>query len=299
MIRKNCLILLDYDLKTELEYLVSDIRKQPVFSFALNHLETKENILRQAVKLVREKLSSQIAAIYLFSKQGNLQRVYFEGVDKEGRAISSYWLRNETYALGETFIGKATFPSSNGFGEKQWVKSFQDESNFSQENRKEYEEKLGSLNCGMAIPLDGQNKTYGVLVVINKVDKDRKLEGVCDFSEEKNFLLELLGENIASAISNWRLNKQKKLESELSVLLRQNDYSNSEKVYKNVFKRLLSDNTSFSACVLRVKNSDGFLGQEALDIVAKNEQERERLLKTRNKDPISQGYFILKRDAIC
>ncbi len=232
----------------------------------LNNLNNKKDIIDKALRIVCERLNSQTAAIFLFSfsKDGYLHRQKIVGVDAKGHEIDDKWFENEKYQPGESFTGQAALPHEDGFGKPHSANDLS-EILLDTKSKKKYSEKLGGIYAAIAVPLDGQHKTYGILEVINKVDpvtkKPMKNSG---FSQEEIHWLSTIGSSIASAISNLRKKLQVKLLGDLSDALVAccSNPSDIQNAYTTVVKRLVSENTAFEVCILRVKNENNLLKVE-------------------------------------
>lgn len=95
----------DKELTTESLSTLNEIRK------ALKTCKSIEEIVEAVLGKVRHRLKSQVACFYLFKKNGVIERVGINGVDKEGKPIESDWLPEEQYQPGEGFSGKLIPPS--------------------------------------------------------------------------------------------------------------------------------------------------------------------------------------------
>jgi GAF domain-containing protein len=227
----------------------------------LKRLDNKDDVIEKALEIVRERLNSQTAAIFLFSKDGCLHRQKILGVDANGHEIDDQWFADETYEPGESFTGKAAIPSEDSFG-KPYSANDLSEIRLDTKSKEKYSEKLGGIYSAITVPLDGQHKTFGVLEVINKFDPFRKRTiQNSGFSQEEIHWLSTIGLSVASAISNLRKKLQIQLLGDLSDSLvgSCNNTSGTQDAYRSVVQRLISENTAFEVCILRVKNAKGFL----------------------------------------
>ncbi len=132
--------------------------------------ETVEELIQEVLKLVRQKLNSQVASIFLFTKNGVIKRKGINGVDKEGNPIDNSWFPDEEYAPGFSFSGKAipTYEAESSFGELQWSNDLR-QFTMHDQTQVPYLEKLGELECGISVPLNGRYRTFGTLEVLNKL----------------------------------------------------------------------------------------------------------------------------------
>ena len=119
----------------------------------------------------------------------------------------------------------------------------------------------------MAVPLNGQNKTFGVLEIINKVDPNTgKPLLYCGFNPDEIYYLSAIGSFISNAISNYRRDKQSKLYTDLAEFLIESPHE-PEDTYNKVAKRLISKETAFKVCIIRVKQESNLLKIEGFDKV--------------------------------
>jgi GAF domain-containing protein len=273
------------------KYRVDDSRR---IKRELMSLENKQKLIETSLDVVKHKLYPQVVSIYLFSKEGNLYRAGIKGVNSEGNLVKE-WFEEPHYSLSnkehESFIVRA---AKNAIGESHFLLNYFNEEALPKKIWDSYDEVLGGLRCGMAFPLDGNNRTYGVLVIMNKIDQKTGniMLNSCAFSDEEYSWFSEISSLIAIAMSSFHRGEQDKLENDLSKLLVED--SPKEKVYQEVVKRLTSENTGFKACVLRIKNE-----KEELEVVevyahANNDKEREKILNRRIKTvikPESQESF--------
>lgn len=160
--------------------------------------ETVEELIQEALKLVRQKLNSQVASIFLFTKNGVIKREGINGEDKEGNSIDNIWFSDEHYAPGASFSGKAipTFDAESGFGEPQWSNNLSNDFSTVQQTKIPYLEKLGNLRSAISVPLNGRYRTFGTIEVINKLDDNK-------FSYNDVYWLVLVANNVANFISEF------------------------------------------------------------------------------------------------
>lgn len=238
--------------------------------------ESKQEIIRNALKIVCDNLNAQTAAIFLISKDGVLERYGIYGVDKDGQSLDNQWFSEESYKVGESFTGKAAqSKEGTNYGEIQYAPMLSAE-DLKPQCRVKYSEKFEKLKCAIAIPLNGRNRTYGVLRVINKIDKAAtsrtKVSLSKDsFTEDDVTLLLFLATNISNTLSNFRRDVQVEILKYLSRLLIQpicplKDYLKA--IYKQAIDLLVQNpETAFKAGILRVKDDDsGFLEVEATSL---------------------------------
>jgi GAF domain-containing protein len=258
----------------------------------LMSLDDKDILIQKSLQIVRKELLAQVASIYLFSKEGYLYRTGIEGTNSEGDLIEE-WFEEKKYYVGNNklelnqeiasqfyYEGFIVAAARNETGASQLINYF-DSEQLPQELWGKYTKELGDLTCGISIPLNGRNRTYGVLVVINKVDEKTKKPRInsCAFSSDDYFRLAEIRSIIEVAISSFHKGQQEKFENDLANLLV--EASSPKIVYKKVVRQLTSKHTDFKACVLRLKNERGELEVIEKYIAADNEEELEKLLKDR------------------
>jgi GAF domain-containing protein len=225
--------------------------------------KSKQEIVDNALKIVGDNLHSQTAAIFQVSKNGVLERVGIYGFEKNGEPLDKDWYCEEKYNIGDdSFTGKVieSHTEDSSFGEIQYAPKINDD-DFTLEFKEKYLQKFGLLQSAIAIPLNGRNRTCGVLRVVNKVDKTKScLEGNCFSDNDVNLSL-FLATNISNALSNFRREMQTKMLMYLSYLLNQ---PQSSKELSNVYQQVLdllvhNPETSFKACVLRLEDDSSKL----------------------------------------
>ncbi|MDZ8222549.1 ATP-binding protein [Nostoc sp. ChiVER01] len=225
-----------------------------------------EEVIRDALTKVRQRLHSQVASIFLFSKDGFVERRGINGVDKDGLPIDNTWFQNEKYKPGESFSGKAVpFKLNSVYGEPQWSNSL-DIYEMNAESKTAYLEKLGYLKYGISVPLNGSNRTFGTIEVINKVDSNNKVITNNGFCKEDVYWLIIIGMNVATVISSLRKKEKLEIFAQMTQELIKPLSDLEEKyVYDYIAKQLTSSLRPYKACILRIAND-----AEVLEVVAKN-----------------------------
>jgi GAF domain-containing protein/two-component sensor histidine kinase len=227
-------------------------------------------VIHTALETVAARLLPQAASIFLFSKEGYLERVGIRGVDKDGRAIPNDWFRDERHGVGASFTGRAARPAPGSrFGEPQWSANL-DEEQVDDRSKRAYREKLGEVRSVVSVPLNGRHRTFGVLEVINRLDEQGRRPdsdgGV--FSVEDVYHLSLIGMNLATAITGLRRKNELDTLNEISrMLVGRVDAdldSAPHPVYQYTVNKLVDDLSQYKACILRVcRRADN------LEVVAK------------------------------
>jgi hypothetical protein len=218
--------------------------------------DSKKNIIKNALAIACDKLHCQAAAVFLFSsKDGLLERVGIQGKNLNGELIDNNWFSQEKYEVGESFTGRAAMPQVNSkYGKTQVCYDFSSED---LKNKNKYLDELGKLNIGIAMPLNGRNKTYGVLRIINKIDNENSISDN-GFSESDIDFIAFLAGAIAAAISNFHRDAENNILRYLKDSLIESDLSDFDysSFYKKILGFLTGSETAFKAAILRVKNND-------------------------------------------
>ncbi len=236
---------------------------------ALTECQSIEEAVQKALNEVRKKLNVQVASIFLFSNEGVIKRVGINGIDRDGKRIGNDWFSDEHYKPGESFSGKAV-PFTGlefGFGEPQYSNNILEEYS-GMNNGSLYETKLGDLRCGISVPLNGLNRTFGTLEVLNSQSPN-------GFTSDDLYWLMLIGTNLANCISTFRRKEKQKLvnyiiENFISLAVIDNNF-NLEEVCQFIADALVnilsgfSDITTFKACIIRLVDEN-----EDLEIKAKS-----------------------------
>lgn len=252
--------------------------------------ESKKKIVENALIVVCKNLACQSAAIFLFSKSGRLDRFGIRGWDREGTEISDDWFDDEGYEVGVSFTGRAAEPKFQGYGQIQIAEDLGKQDLYPR-SRKEYEDKFGKLYSAIAIPLNGRNRTYGVLRIINKIDTtDKKRILKEPFSVDDARKLLSLSNYVATALSNFRRDVQSHILKHLSHLLINNS-SNSLDSLRDVFQSIVdllvqNPETAFQAAILRTKDRNGAFKHEASSLFDEVSKDRVNYLKVPNEAPI-------------
>jgi hypothetical protein len=227
-----------------------------------NNNEVIQTVLRSVCSISK----SQMTALFLFSKNGDLYLNSLQGTDLNGEPIVHQdWFGSEIYPVfnnneidGNNFVIKAAIPTSSGFGKTtHWLS----EGDLPIESKKRYISLLGVFESAIAVPLNGAHKTFGILVVINKVYSETLKPVInCVFSRsESKWLSQSMAPFVARRISDLRKNKQKSIITFLEDLLQKSsaeDPRNIETACQSIVDRLISDNTAFNVCILRKKVGD-------------------------------------------
>jgi signal transduction histidine kinase len=224
-----------------------------------------ESVAEKAIRIARDKVKSQTASVFLFSKDGLLKRFRMCGIDSSGQHFSGKWFPAEKYVPGKSFTGRVVVSGSGStYGVPQWSNTLGLDK-LDRRSKKEYLKKLGALHCAVAAPLNGRHRTFGVLEVINKLD-DRNRAVPTAFSAEDMYWLSIIAMNLGTAISRLRSSNESQLLAEMSKMLVEPFSSNSdlESFYQKIVDQLVSKDTCYKVCFLRVATKP-----DTLEVVSK------------------------------
>jgi GAF domain-containing protein len=249
------------DTRVSNEELLKSMNK---FYQSLMQCESQEELISKALYEIRKQLDVMTASIYLFNKNGRIQRVGIHGISACNEWIDDRWLPNEEYEPGESFSG-AGVPKT---GELTFGKSIL--SNNIEEEYKSlsfgsaYKIKLNGLQGGISVPLNGICRTFGTLEVLNKQKR-----GV-EFSYAEQYWLMLVGTHISSLLTDI-IGKKKRgiydyLLNELVSIDGNKKQVNTKRIYNYVATQLVEDFTPFVCCIVRGLDDNNKLSIKAQTI---------------------------------
>jgi GAF domain-containing protein len=228
-----------------------------------NHVlscQTIEEICEVLFDLVNEKIHPQVSSLFLFQKNGSIERVNIRGIDLEGGKIDNDWLKDENYLPGESFSGSVVKPcAGTPYGIPIMSHNLKE---YDLKYGEQYKEKIGDLNCGISVPLNGTHRTFGTIEVINKTNSNTGKSNLF-FSEKDLCWLTVVGAHVSSAISRLRKIKEDQIIGYLTdQLIGRNTNSTSDTINdiaRTVTDILTQDNLlPYKACIVRFEN-DGCL----------------------------------------
>lgn len=243
--------------------------------FGKNNLfvcEDIESIFDKTVGLVQDRIHPQVVSLFLFSKDGYLKRrqIYiFKDKNQNTIIRNQEWLPEERYQRGQSFSGSSlpAHPTEEKpYGEAHFSNDLDKDIDMLTYG-KEYEKKLGFLRCGISIPLNGFNRTFGTLEVINKLDRDGAPARDLTFEENEVYWLNHLGIHVAHAISRIRKKWEDKLVEKISYYLAnpRDEKFTTEDVLQEILDDLIeSEFSPYKAGTARLQKKDG----SSLELVA-------------------------------
>lgn len=168
----------------------------------LSGIDDPMELMNFAVQETRKRLKVETSSIFLL--EGNiLYRKAIAGVEPD-------WLKDECYQLGDGITGQAiqTGPDSK-FGQVIRRNQVNQDPQVVTKYLLAYQDRLKThqVNHLMAVPLNGQSKSFGVLRVVNKIDDSGRIiqDG---FNEEDQDFLVTISAMVAIALENNRFYKQ-------------------------------------------------------------------------------------------
>ncbi len=240
--------------------------------------QSVDEVIQKALELVRGKLNSQVASIFLFTKNRVIKRKGINGIDKEGNSIDNSWFPDEEYAPGASFSGKAipTFDAESGFGEPQWSNDVQSDFILDEKTQKPYVEKLGNLKSAISVPLNGRYITFGTIEVINKLDDSK-------FAYNDVYWLILVANNVANFISDFIRKRDDEVRDQILSAVRSargdyflqgvlHQYKNELLEFHQSFKTIL-DSNSKSKIEQIINNKISFIEERVKTIQADSQPE--------------------------
>jgi signal transduction histidine kinase len=219
------------------------------YSKKLLDCRTLDDIFELALKTSKERLHTRISSIFLFSKEGKLERRFLLGL--------SCAFPQEVYERGQGLVGR-TAGTSERFGEPHLSKSLATDDRiqgdpvvmgyvaaYNQAVFAEhgFEEKAASA---IAIPLNGHHRTFGVLRMVNKLDPETGTVSGRPFNQVDRDWLSMLTRLTANAVVNVK--RQNRLSMLGSLQLGAEDTGKG--FLDRVAKILTSDSSMYSACLI-------------------------------------------------
>ncbi|MEL7005514.1 MAG: GAF domain-containing protein, partial [Bacteroidota bacterium] len=235
---------------------------------ALLRYKSVDEVLSEGLKICRQELSAQSVSVFLFNKVGLLERKSICSIDSSGRELDANVWDKEVYRPGQGFL-RDVVPALEGtpYGSPKIVNALAINHEVSQEKIRLYSKILGKVESIIFFPLDGRNRTYGIIEVINKVrplsedssDNSESMDFVSFQERDIDFLADF-STYVSTAISNSKHVGQIKLLAKLGQnLVKARVTDGLSKTLNLALQNLVSSKTSFEACILRVAVQTGRL----------------------------------------
>ncbi len=194
MIPSNNISNLPQDNLIEANISLSDITKLRKFGNQLLARKTLSQICDDTFNLIEKEIHPQVSSIFIFQKDGYIERVGIRGIDIDRNRIPADWLnkRNdedrERYRPGDGFSGFVVKPKEDDiYGEP--LLSTNIEQDFTLIFGQQYKEKLGFLGSGISVPLNGTHRTFGTIEVLNKINPNTGSPDPDCYLNKRDFVL--------------------------------------------------------------------------------------------------------------
>lgn len=250
-------------------------------------ISSLEGIALRGAEIAQQRVKSQLASIFLLNQTGLLERIALVGFDSKGLPVKDKSIPEEKHSPGLSFTGKAV-PSDRSslpsFGQAQWTNRLADYRDISAETRLSYEKIVGKLKAGVAVPLNGSNRTFGVLEVINKHPSAES----AIFSVDDSHWLALIAIEIAKAISDQRRASQLKILSNLAQdVLTSFERPVEDEIYQSVARSLVASPLPYRVVIIRLLKEE--------DLVTAATAANEVSLDGRIDNPLEKNESIAAR----
>lgn len=309
----------------------------------------RKEIIRNRLERFQRELGAQLCSVFLVDQDGNLKCEDYYGFDNNGNLLQSELLSNEECSLDdvESLLVEAISPTgritSGGeksiYGRPIVIASREcmasNVFNMAANQLEEIMYKFGETFSACFMPINGSNRSYGVIRILNKVDADNKVVKHAPFSEDDTYLVSLFAANLASDLKRAKSADQGKLILFLQTLSlhsckKSKSLDKNIKTYQSmlnfVVKYLTSTDFSciksahlrvhlngklrtIASCTNREKgdkdktqrsaNEDSIVAKvynDCHDLRIYNYQQHSYFTRSRNKDWIIQNKF---RDILC
>ncbi|MGB5596955.1 MAG: ATP-binding protein, partial [Crocosphaera sp.] len=117
-----------------------------------------------------------------------------------------------------------------------------------------YRDNLGKLKGGISVPLNGLNRTFGTLEVLNK----KVNEKLVDFDQDDVYILIIVGTLVANRVADFRRQNKLKIYHQMTQMLielesKENSFK-LKKVYEFVVENLAINLIDYKVSILRIAN---------------------------------------------
>jgi GAF domain-containing protein/PAS domain-containing protein len=167
----------------------------------LTGFEDLDSLMQVVVQETRGFLHAESASLFLL-KDNVLYRKAIAGADEN-------WLKDEHYRAGDGITGQVILPQPGAkYGRPVRNNHVYRDPDVNQRYLNEYQAQLKTRQVShlMAVPLNGQDHSFGVLRVVNKLDSQGQLDSR-GFNEEDQDFLSAIASMVAVALEKARLLK--------------------------------------------------------------------------------------------
>ena len=228
------------------------------FNKELLQQTTLDDIYKLTCQIAKEKLQSRSASIFMFSREGKLERKYMTGFDSKNR------MKIEVFKRGQGLTGKAIGKNPKIYGQAQMTNSvadsvLKDNDPILEKFKKNFELAVAqqhniheSPTHLIAVPLNSFNRSAGVIRIINRVSSTTNILDEKGFSLQDQNWLQLIASLVSMAIDYKKSEIRNRSIHQISELL---DQYNKDEVFNQICINLLDRSNLFSACVIRIADS--------------------------------------------
>ena len=187
----------------------------------------RNEIIRNRLKIFQQELGAQLCSVFLVDQDGILKCEDYYGFDSNGNLLQSELLSNEECPLDDvkSLLVKAISPTGRMlhggeksiYGRPVVIDSSecmaQSVFNMAANQLEEMMHKCGVTYSACFMPINGSNRSYGVIRILNKVDpnNDNRVIKQASFSEGDICLMSLFAANLASDLKRAKSADQDKL----------------------------------------------------------------------------------------
>jgi hypothetical protein len=251
-------------------------------SFSTEEQQQRSELIRNFLQDIQVTISAQVCSIFLINENGNLRREGIIGFDQQGQLLDERRYGTEEYPLdGTSAVGNTAQPADSRYGRYFYIESVHDNCpEFVRRDKLQAQEAIcGRIDPAVFVPIHGPNRSYGVLRVFNKINKEdnKPIPGAKFTVDEQIYLAQ------AAAYIGLNLRElRKSQDQDFSLVLQNNillewakinqqvlssDESNERKVhqeihsiYHSILSHLARSSDSYvKSAILRLIRSDTML----------------------------------------
>jgi uncharacterized protein YnzC (UPF0291/DUF896 family) len=144
-------------------------------SFSEKEQQQRSALIHDFLKDIQATVNAQVCSIFLINENGHLKRDGITGFDQYGQPLDERRYGTEEYPLdGTSAVGKTAQPADGRYGHYLYIESVHNNCpDFVRGDKlKEQEAVCGRIDPAVFVPIHGPNRSYGVLRVFNKVNKE-------------------------------------------------------------------------------------------------------------------------------
>jgi len=221
------------------------------FSQQLVPQESVQTLAELVADITCEVLHAESSSVFMI-EDGILRRVSIFDQD-------SHWFSDESYAIGQGITGQAALAGESERYGKPVIENAVDKSpEVISAHLEEYRNHLksGEVRHLIAVPLNGQNRTFGVLRVINKLTDDGKIDPA-GFSQHDLEIMTTIACIVAVAMENSRRLEEKTFLMEVGQTITAS--LSSDEVLSNSLERAVRLLNAVAGFILVKDSSSGDL----------------------------------------